>query len=66
MRYIHHLIDDLKFEFVSDVGEIGRYEPIEFVFIQDYLEFGHYELSRSLSLVKGGHQRGLKLSEGVM
>ena len=26
MRYIHHLIDDQKFKFVSDLGEIGHYE----------------------------------------
>ena len=26
MRYIHHLIDDQKFKFVSDLGEIGHYK----------------------------------------
>ena len=28
MRYIHHLIDDQKFKFVSDLDEIGHYEII--------------------------------------
>ena len=26
MRYIHHLIDDTKFRFVSDLDEIGHFE----------------------------------------
>ena len=29
MRYIHHLIDDTKFNFVSDLEEIGHYEIID-------------------------------------
>ena len=28
MRYIHHLIDNQKFKFISDLGEIGHYEII--------------------------------------
>ena len=26
MRYIHHLIDNQEFKFVSDLDEIGHYE----------------------------------------
>ena len=29
MRYIHHLIDDTKFRFVSDLDEIGHFEIID-------------------------------------
>lgn len=28
MRYIHHLIDNSKFKFISDLGEIGHYEIV--------------------------------------
>ena len=29
MRCIHHLIDDTKFRFVSDLDEIGHFEIID-------------------------------------
>ena len=29
MRYIHHLIDDTKFKFISHLDEIGHYEIID-------------------------------------
>ncbi len=29
MRYIHHLIDDIKFKFISDLDEIGHFEIID-------------------------------------
>ena len=28
MRYIHHLIDDKNFKFVSDLDDIGHYEIV--------------------------------------
>ncbi len=29
MRYIHHLIDETEFKFVSDLEEIGHFEIID-------------------------------------